>query len=66
MDPFGPVHRRAIMARAMENQMFALMVNRCGAGDDNLTSPGEPHWSIRSARSSRRSAPTKPLKPISI
>jgi (R)-amidase len=41
MDPFGPVHRRAITARAMENQMFALMVNRCGAGDDNLTFPGE-------------------------
>lgn len=41
MDPFGPVHRRAIMARAMENQMFALMANRCGSGDDNLTFPGE-------------------------
>ena len=40
MDPFGPVHRRAIQARAMENQMFALMVNRCGSGDDNLTFPG--------------------------
>ncbi|HMC47616.1 MAG TPA: nitrilase-related carbon-nitrogen hydrolase, partial [Caballeronia sp.] len=39
--PFGPVHRRAITARAMENQMFALMVNRCGSGDDNLTFPGE-------------------------
>mgnify|MGYP000875152437 CR=1 FL=1 len=41
MDPFGPVHRRAIVARAMENQMFALMVNRCGTGDDDLTFPGE-------------------------
>jgi len=41
MDPFGPVHRRAITARAMENQMFALMVNRCGSGDDDLTFPGE-------------------------
>ncbi|KWN76906.1 carbon-nitrogen hydrolase family protein [Burkholderia ubonensis] len=41
MDPFGPVHRRAITARAMENQMFALMVNRCGTGDGNLTFPGE-------------------------
>ncbi len=41
MDPFGPVHRRAITARAMENQMFAVMVNRCGSGDDNLTFPGE-------------------------
>jgi (R)-amidase len=41
MDPFGPVHRRAITARAMENQMFAVMVNRCGDGDENLTFPGE-------------------------
>ncbi|PAK11604.1 carbon-nitrogen hydrolase [Burkholderia ubonensis] len=40
MDPFGPVHRRAIAARAMENQMFAVMVNRCGPGDDNLTFAG--------------------------
>lgn len=40
MDPFGPVHRRAIAARAMENQMFAVMVNRCGSGDDNLTFAG--------------------------
>ncbi|MFC5430025.1 carbon-nitrogen hydrolase family protein [Paraburkholderia denitrificans] len=40
MDPFGPVHRRAIAARAMENQMCALMVNRCGSGDDNLTFAG--------------------------
>ena len=41
MDPFGPVHRRAIVARAMENQMFAALVNRIGDGDDNLTFPGE-------------------------
>ncbi|MDR3101181.1 MAG: carbon-nitrogen hydrolase family protein [Paraburkholderia sp.] len=41
MDPFGPVHRRAIVARAMENQMFAALVNRTGGGDDNLTFPGE-------------------------
>lgn len=41
MDPFGPVHRRAIVARAMENQVFAALVNRVGAGDDNLTFPGE-------------------------
>ncbi|WGS47870.1 carbon-nitrogen hydrolase family protein (plasmid) [Burkholderia sp. JSH-S8] len=41
MDPLGPVHRRAIAARAMENQAFAVMVNRCGDGDDNLTFPGE-------------------------
>ncbi|MFM0253615.1 carbon-nitrogen hydrolase family protein [Paraburkholderia sediminicola] len=41
MDPFGPVHRRAIVARAMENQMFAALVNRIGPGDDNLTFSGE-------------------------
>lgn len=41
MDPFGPVHRRAIVARAMENQVFATLVNRVGDGDDNLTFPGE-------------------------
>jgi (R)-amidase len=41
MAPFGVVHSRAIAARAMENQMFALMVNRCGSGDDNLTFTGE-------------------------
>ncbi len=41
MDPFGPVHRRAIVARAMENQMFAALVNRIGDGDDNLSFPGE-------------------------
>ena len=40
MDPFGPVHHRAIAARAMENQMFAVMVNRCGPGDDDLTFAG--------------------------
>lgn len=41
MAPYGPVHRRAITARAMENQMFALLVNRCGSGDDDLTFVGE-------------------------
>jgi (R)-amidase len=41
MDPYGPVHRRAIVARAMENQVFALMANRCGSGDQNLQFPGE-------------------------
>lgn len=33
MDPYGYVHRQAIIARAMENQIFAVMVNRCGTGD---------------------------------
>lgn len=41
MDPYGPVHRRAIAARTMENQVFALMANRCGAGDQQLTFPGQ-------------------------
>jgi (R)-amidase len=41
MDPYGPVHQRAIAARAMENQVFALMANRCGSGDQQLTFPGE-------------------------
>lgn len=34
MDPFGPVHRALTIARAMENQVFAVMVNRCGSGGD--------------------------------
>jgi len=29
-DPDGLLHRTCIMARALENQAFALMVNRCG------------------------------------
>jgi (R)-amidase len=32
MDPFGPVHRALIVARAIENQVFAVMANRCGEG----------------------------------
>ena len=40
MDPYGPVHRTAIMARAMENQAFAVMVNRVGSGDDGLVFAG--------------------------
>ena len=32
MDPYGPVHRTLITARAMENQVFAVMANRCGSG----------------------------------
>jgi len=33
-DPDGPVHRTCIMARAMENQAFAVMVNRSGYYQD--------------------------------
>lgn len=40
MDPYGPTHRTAIMARAMENQAFAVMVNRVGDGDDGLVFAG--------------------------
>lgn len=40
MDPYGPTHRTAIMARAMENQAFAVMVNRVGTGDDGLVFAG--------------------------
>lgn len=41
MDPYGPVHRRAIAARAMENQVFAVMANRCGTSTDGTRFPGE-------------------------
>jgi (R)-amidase len=40
MDPYGPTHRTAIMARAQENQVFAVMVNRVGEGDDGLVFAG--------------------------
>lgn len=40
MDPYGPVHRTAIMARAQENQAFAVMVNRVGDGDNGLVFAG--------------------------
>lgn len=40
MDPYGPVHRIAIQARAQENQAFAVLVNRCGGGDDDLVYAG--------------------------
>jgi len=39
-DPYGPTHRTCVMARALENQAFAVMVNRVGAGDDNLVFAG--------------------------
>lgn len=40
MDPYGPTHRTAIMARAQENQAFAVMVNRVGEGDGGLVFAG--------------------------
>jgi (R)-amidase len=39
-DPYGPTHRTCIMARALENQAFAVMVNRVGQGDDGLVFAG--------------------------
>ncbi|MEJ6820057.1 carbon-nitrogen hydrolase family protein [Pseudomonas sp. LF-5] len=41
MDPYAPTHRTANMARAQENQAFALMVNRVEAGDDGLMFAGD-------------------------
>ena len=40
MDPYGPTHRTAISGRAMENQAFAVMVNRVGEGDGGLVFAG--------------------------
>ncbi|KRP66995.1 carbon-nitrogen hydrolase family protein [Pseudomonas orientalis] len=40
MDPYGPVHRTAITARAQENQLFCVMANRAGQGDDGLVFAG--------------------------
>jgi (R)-amidase len=40
MEPFGHVHRTAIMARAQENQVFAVMANRVGEGRGDLTFAG--------------------------
>jgi (R)-amidase len=40
MEPYGHVHRTAITARAQENQVFAVMANRVGAGEDDLTFAG--------------------------
>lgn len=40
MDPYGPTHRTSIMARAQENQVFALMVNRVEEGDGGLVFAG--------------------------
>ncbi|PVZ12268.1 MULTISPECIES: carbon-nitrogen hydrolase family protein [unclassified Pseudomonas] len=40
MDPYGPTHRTAISGRAMENQAYAVMVNRVGAGDGDLVFAG--------------------------
>lgn len=51
MDPYGPTHKSAITARAMENQAFAVMVNRVGDGDGGLVFAGgsavvDPHGQL--------------------
>lgn len=40
MDPYGHVHRTSITARAQENQVFAVVVNRVGEGDDDTVFAG--------------------------
>ncbi|MBC9251579.1 carbon-nitrogen hydrolase [Pseudomonas alcaligenes] len=40
MEPYGPVHRTAVSARAQENQVFAVMVNRVGEGEDGTRYAG--------------------------
>ncbi len=40
MEPYGHVHRTSIAARAQENQVFAVVVNRVGSGDDDLIFAG--------------------------
>jgi (R)-amidase len=40
MDPYGPVHRIAIQARAAENQVYAVMANRVGEGIQDLVFAG--------------------------
>ena len=40
MDPYGEVHRRAIVARAQENQLFVAMADRVGAGRDERFAGG--------------------------
>lgn len=40
MDPYGPVHRVAAMARAQENQVFVAMANRTGPGRFDMFSGG--------------------------
>lgn len=42
MKPYGHVHRAVIPVRAMENQLYMVMANRVGAGDQ-YTFSGESH-----------------------
>ncbi len=50
-EPDGHVHRISMMARALENQAFAVSANRVGAGSDDCTYAGgsraiDPHGNI--------------------
>ncbi|WPN27707.1 carbon-nitrogen hydrolase family protein [Pseudomonas sp. P5_109] len=40
MEPYGHVHRTSVTARAQENQVFAVVVNRVGPGDDDTVFAG--------------------------
>ncbi|WP_280376450.1 carbon-nitrogen hydrolase family protein [Pseudomonas sp. BN515] len=40
MEPYGHVHRTSVSARAQENQVFAVVVNRVGEGDDDTLFAG--------------------------
>ncbi|MCE7761344.1 carbon-nitrogen hydrolase [Pseudomonas putida] len=40
MEPYGHVHRTSVTARAQENQVFAVVVNRVGEGEDNTVFAG--------------------------
>ncbi|MDH4557829.1 carbon-nitrogen hydrolase family protein [Pseudomonas sp. BN417] len=40
MEPYGHVHRTSVSARAQENQVFAVVVNRVGDGDDDMVFAG--------------------------
>ena len=48
MDPYGFVHRTSVAARAQENQVYAVVVNRVGQGEDGTVYAGcsavvDPH-----------------------
>ncbi|MFJ4374352.1 carbon-nitrogen hydrolase family protein [Pseudomonas japonica] len=40
MEPYGHVHRTSVTARAQENQVFAVVVNRVGEGEGNMLFAG--------------------------
>ncbi|HKT30352.1 carbon-nitrogen hydrolase family protein [Dyella sp.] len=42
MHPYGPMHRHAVPVRALDNQVFIVMANRVGAGEQYQFS-GESH-----------------------